>query len=148
MASLNAVQIIGHLGRDPEVKYLQDNTAVANISVATSEEWKDKATGERKSAVEWHKVSFFGRLAEIVGEYLKKGSQVYVSGSLRTRKWQDKDGNEKYTTEIRADRMLMLDGAAGRGGDRTEPSRTSNPAPSAGRAAGNPPDFEDPDIPF
>ncbi len=133
MASLNSVQIIGHLGRDPEVRYLPDNTAVANISVATSEEWKDKATGEKKSATEWHRVGFFGRLAEIAGEYLKKGSQVYVEGQLKTRKWTDKDGIEKYTTEIRASRMLMLGGTPGGNRDDHEGPPTTGPSKSSPR---------------
>lgn len=110
MASLNKVHIIGNLGKDPETRYMPNGDAATNITVATTDKWKDKATGEAKEAVEWHRVSFFGKLAEIAGQYLKKGSQVYIEGSLRTRKWQDKDGQDRYTTEIRADTMQMLSG--------------------------------------
>jgi len=108
MASVNKVIIIGNLGADPETKSLPSGDAVTNIRVATTETWKDKTSGEKKEATEWHRIAFFGRLAEIAGEYLKKGSQVYVEGSLRTRKWQDKDGQDRYSTEIRADEMKML----------------------------------------
>jgi single-strand DNA-binding protein len=100
MASVNKVIIIGNLGADPETKYLPSGDAVTNIRVATTETWKDKTSGEKKEATEWHRIAFFGRLAEIAGEYLKKGSQVYVEGSLRTRKWQDKDGQDRYSTEV------------------------------------------------
>jgi single-strand DNA-binding protein len=116
MASVNKVIIVGNLGRDPEVRYLPNGDAVANIAVATTDRYKDKQTGENKEITEWHRISFFGRLAEIVSQYLKKGSQVYVEGSLRTRKWTDKDGQEKYSTEIRADSMQMLGGRQGMGG--------------------------------
>jgi single-strand DNA-binding protein len=107
---VNKVILIGNLGNDPEVKYTASGSAITNITVATSENWKDKQSGEKKESTEWHKVSFFGRLAEIAGEYLKKGSKVYVEGSLRTRKWQDQQGVERYTTEIVAEEMQMLDG--------------------------------------
>ena len=114
MASVNKVIIVGNLGRDPETRYLPSGEAVTNISVATTETWKDKASGEKKEATEWHRISFFGKLAEIAGEYLKKGSQVYVEGQLRTRKYQDKEtGKDRYSTEIRADRMQMLGSRAG-----------------------------------
>ncbi len=106
MASVNKVILIGNLGRDPEVRYMPDGGAITNVSIATTESWKDK-NGEKQEKTEWHRVAFFGKLAEIAGEYLKKGSQVYVEGRLQTRKWQDKDGNDKYTTEIVADRMQM-----------------------------------------
>lgn len=109
MASVNKVILVGNLGRDPETRYLPDGGAVTNISIATTESWKDKA-GNKQEKTEWHRVGFFGKLAEIAGEYLKKGSQVYVEGRLQTRKWADKDGVEKYTTEIVADRMQMLGG--------------------------------------
>lgn len=109
MASVNKVILVGSLGRDPETKYLPDGAAVTNISIATSDTWKDKA-GVKQERTEWHRIAFFGKLAEIAGEYLKKGSQVYVEGALRTRKWKDKDGQERYTTEIIADRMQMLGG--------------------------------------
>jgi single-strand DNA-binding protein len=115
MASVNKVILIGNLGRDPEVRYLPSGDAVANLSVATTEKWKDKS-GEQQEQTEWHRVAFFGRQAEICGEYLRKGSQVYIEGRLQTRKWTDKDGNERYTTEIRGDRMQMLGSRAGGGG--------------------------------
>jgi single-strand DNA-binding protein len=110
MSSLNKVQIIGHLGRDPEVRYLASGDQVANVAVATSETWKDKATGEKKEATEWHRVVVYGKLADVIGQYLKKGSLVYFEGKLKTRKWQDKDGIEKYTTELVCDTMQMLGG--------------------------------------
>ena len=108
MASVNKAIIIGHLGRDPETRYTSGGDAVCNFSVATSESWNDKATGEKKEQTEWHRISTFGKVAEISGKYLKKGSQVYVEGSIHTRKWTDKDGQERYTTEIRGDVMRML----------------------------------------
>lgn len=116
MASVNKVILVGNLGRDPEVRYLPSGDAVANISIATTDRYKDKASGEFKESTEWHRVAFFGKLAEIAGQYLKKGSQVYVEGSLRTRKWQDKDGKDNYSTEIRAETMQMLGGRQGMGG--------------------------------
>jgi single-strand DNA-binding protein len=154
MASVNKVILVGNLGRDPETRFLPDGGAVANISVATTDSWKDKASGEKKEQTEWHRVSFFGRLAEIAGEYLKKGSQVYIEGSLRTRKWQDKDGNDRYTTEVRADTMKMLGSRQGSGEPRGEPmdargeSRSdSRPVAKKPAAAGKFDDMED-DIPF
>lgn len=109
MASVNKVILVGNLGRDPETRYFPNGESVTNVSIATTDTWKDKATGEKKETTEWHRVSFSGRLAEIAGEYLKKGAQVYVEGSLRTRKWQDKEtGKDRQTTEIRADRLKML----------------------------------------
>ena len=108
MASVNKVIIVGNLGADPETRYLPSGEAVTNIRVATTDRWKDKQSGEMKEATEWHRIAFFGRLAEVAGEYLKKGSQVYVEGSLRTRKWQDKEGQDRYSTEIRGDVMQML----------------------------------------
>jgi single-strand DNA-binding protein len=116
MASVNKVIIVGNLGRDPETRYLPSGDAVSNINVATTDRYKDKATGEMKEATEWHRISFFGKLAEIAGQYLKKGSQVYVEGSLRTRKYTDKDGVEKFATEIRGETMQMLGGRQGMGG--------------------------------
>lgn len=115
MASVNKVILVGNLGRDPETRYAPSGDAICNISIATTDRWKDRASGEMKEQTEWHRVAFFGKLAEIAGQYLKKGSQVYVEGSLRTRKWQDKDGQDRYTTEIRADAMQMLGGREGRG---------------------------------
>src|SRR5207247_9479426 len=108
MASVNKVIIVGNLGADPETKYLPSGDAVTNIRVATTDTWKDKTSGEKKEATEWHRIAFFGRLAEVAGEYLKKGSQVTVDGSLRTREWQDKGGQERYSTQIRGDVMQML----------------------------------------
>jgi single-strand DNA-binding protein len=115
MASVNKVIIVGNLGKDPEMRSFPSGDRVANVTIATTDKWKDKTSGEMKEATEWHRVVFNGRLAEIVGEYLRKGSQVYVEGSLRTRKWTDKDGIEKYTTEIRADSMQMLGSRQGMG---------------------------------
>lgn len=144
---VNKVILIGNLGRDPEVRYMPSGSAVANVALATSEQWKDKQTGEQQERTEWHNVVFFGRLAEIVGEYLKKGSQVYVEGSLRTRKWQDKEGKDRYTTEIVANEMQMLGGRGGGGGggnydyNQDQPKRQPAGAPAASE------DFDD-DIPF
>jgi single-strand DNA-binding protein len=122
MPSVNRVILIGALGRDPEVRYAPSGDAIANISLATSEQWKDKS-GQKQERTEWHRIVFFGRQAEIVGEYLKKGSQVYIEGSLTTRKWTDKDGVEKYTTEIRADRMQMLSKKQDGGEQQERPQR-------------------------
>ncbi len=158
MASVNKVILIGNLGKDPEVRYLPSGDAVANISIATTETWKDKA-GEKQEKTEWHRVSMFSKLAEIAGEYLKKGSQVYIEGRLETRKWTDKEGQERFTTEIKADRMQMLGSRSG-GSDRMSapddesssapgrPSASAAPAkkPAAGKA-GSFDDIED-DIPF
>ncbi len=142
MASINKVILVGNLGRDPETRYLPDGGAVTNVSIATTDTWKDKTSGEKKEATEWHRVVFFNRLAEIAGEYLKKGSQVYVEGRLRTRKWQDKEGQDKYTTEIVCDTMQMLGGRQGMGegggrGDRGESDSRGGP-PAEGRAEGRP----------
>ncbi|NMM88103.1 single-stranded DNA-binding protein [Rhodococcus sp. SRB_17] len=116
MASINKVIIVGNLGRDPEMRTFPSGDQVANVTIATTDKWKDKQSGEMREATEWHRVVFNGRLAEIVGQYLRKGSQVYVEGSLRTRKWTDQAGVEKFTTEIRADNMQMLGGRQGMGG--------------------------------
>ena len=124
MASVNKAIIVGHLGKDVELRYTAAGDPIANLTVATSESWKDKATGEKKESVEWHRISFFGKLAEICGQYLKKGSQVYVEGSIRTRKWTDKDGQERYTTEIRGDVMKMLGGRP-EGQQQAAPQRQS-----------------------
>jgi single-strand DNA-binding protein len=156
MASVNKVIVVGNLGADPETRFLPSGEAVTNIRVATTDKWKDKASGEMKEATEWHRISFFGRLAEVAGEYLKKGSQVYVEGSLRTRKWQDKDGQDRYSTEIRADVMQMLGRREGGGEPRGESgeNRAERAAPRAAEAkapakkpAGKFDDMED-DIPF
>ena len=116
MASVNKVILIGNLGKDHETRYAPSGDAICNNTLATTDNWRDKATGEKREATEWHRVVFFGKLAEIAGQYLRKGSQVYVEGSLRTRKWQDKDGQDRYTTEIRADEMKMLGSRQGMGG--------------------------------
>jgi single-strand DNA-binding protein len=152
MASVNKVIIVGNLGRDPETRYMPDGAAITNVSVATSYQWTDKASGEKKEETEWHRVMFRGKLAEIAGEYLKKGSQVYVEGRLRTRKWQDKEGQDRYTTEIVADRMQMLGSRAGAGQPRDEAAaepKASEPKAAAGakKPAGKFDDMED-DIPF
>ena len=168
---VNKVILVGHLGKDPEVRYSPNGGAVANITLATSESWKDKTSGEKQERTEWHRVAFFGRLAEIAGEYLKKGAQIYVEGRLQTRKWQDKEGKDRYTTEIVANEMQMLGSREGRGapadhGDfdqstntHSEPMEGGSRAPSgtsANRPAARAPaaapsggagDFDD-DIPF
>jgi len=162
---LNKVMLIGNLGADPEVRYTAGGSAIANIRLATAESWRDKESGDMQERTEWHRVAFFGRLAEIAAEYLKKGSQVYVEGSIRTRKWNDKDGTERYSTEIVANEMQMLGGRAGSGGGGYEGGsapRGGYDAPAGGRsgggnagggrsggrdAGGPPPDFDD-DIPF
>ena len=154
---INKVILVGNLGNDPEVKYTQSGSAIASISVATSEAWKDKQTGEQQERTEWHRVKFFGRLAEIAGEYLRKGSQVYIEGSLRTDKYTDKNGVEKYSTDIIANEMQML-GGRGEGRDSGDrPARpagapaprreapASRPAPQSNPASD---DFADDDIPF
>lgn len=120
MASINKVIIIGNLGKDPEVRYTPNGSAVCNITVATSRQWKDKNSGEKQEETEWHRIVFFDRMAEIAGEYLKKGRPVYVEGRLKTRKWTDKDGVEKYTTEIMAENMQLLGGREGGGGGGDE----------------------------
>ncbi|MCR4331192.1 MAG: single-stranded DNA-binding protein [Sulfuricaulis sp.] len=147
MASVNKVIVVGNLGRDPETRFLPDGKAVCNFSVATTDTWKDKVSGEKKEATEWHRVSSFGRLAEICGEYLKKGSQVYVEGKLRTRKWQDKEGQDRYTTEIVADVMQMLGSRSGMGGVETRESSAASEAEPAKKLAGQFQDMDD-DIPF
>lgn len=113
---INKVIIVGNVGGDPETRYMPSGSAVTNLTIATNESWKDKQTGEQKERTEWHRVAMFNRLAEIAAEYLRKGSQVYIEGKLRTRKWQDKSGNDRYTTEIIADEMQMLGGRGGSGG--------------------------------
>ena len=167
MASVNKVIIVGNLGRDPEVRYSPDGAAICNVSIATTSQWKDKASGERREETEWHRVVFYNRLAEIAGEYLRKGRSVYVEGRLKTRKWQDKEGQDRYTTEIVADQMQMLggrdsggEGGGGGGGgygDAPSAPRQQAPrpapapraaAPAAGGGGGaNLADMDD-DIPF
>ena len=149
---INKVILIGNLGKDPETKSLPSGSAVANVTVATTEGWKDKQSGEKKEVTEWHRVVFFDRLAEIAGQYLKKGSKVYIEGSLRTRKWQDKEGKDHYTTEIRATEMQMLDskggGAGGGSGGSGGGFERSSGKSDSGSAAPAGDKFEDDDIPF
>ena len=151
MASVNKVILVGNLGADPETRYMPSGDAITNIRIATTDRWKDKASGEMKEATEWHRIAFFGRLAEVAGQYLKKGSQVYVEGRIRTRKWQDKEGQDRYTTEIVADAMQLLGKREGMGD--APPRESGEPAPAAGAkpAAKKPAtslaDMDD-DIPF
>jgi single-strand DNA-binding protein len=170
MSGINKVILIGNLGKDPETRYMPSGKAATNFSVATSERFKDRETGEPQERTEWHRVATFDRLAEIAAEYLKKGSKVYIEGKLRTRKWTDKEGKDRYSTEIIADQMQMLDsrgggamgaGASGAGGDdsqfgggegfrgssRSKPARPAAAAASASAGAGDPAEFDD-DIPF
>lgn len=148
---VNKVILVANLGADPETRYTASGAAITSIRVATSETWKDKQTGEQQERTEWHSVTFFGRLAEIAGEYLRKGSQVYIEGRLQTDKWQDKDGNDRYTTKVIANEMQMLGGRGGDGGrgdDRSEPEPTNR---SSKRQQKEPPQddgFADDDIPF
>jgi len=160
MASVNKVILVGNLGRDPETRYNAEGGAITNVSIATTDTWKDKASGEKQERTEWHRIVFFSRLAEIAGEYLKKGSQVYIEGSLRTRKWTDKEGQEKYTTEIVADKMQMLGSRSGMGGGGIDseggggrPARepvaaSSGTKPAAAKKGGGSFEDMDDDIPF
>ncbi|MCW5636829.1 MAG: single-stranded DNA-binding protein [Rubrivivax sp.] len=160
MASVNKVILIGNLGRDPEVRYAPSGSAICNVSLATTRTWKNKDSGERQEETEWHRIVFYDRLAEIAGEYLKKGKSIYVEGRLKTRKWTDKDGVEKYTTEVIAQEMTMLGSRDGGGGMADDgggaPAPRSAPAPRAGApAVGKAPaksstgfDDMDDDIPF
>lgn len=155
MASLNRATLIGNLGKDPEIRYTPDGAVVCNVSIATTSTWRDKASGERREETEWHRIVLYGRLAEIAGEYLKKGRTVFVEGRLKTRKWQDKDsGSDRYSTEIIADQMQMLGGrddgqagepkaAAAGGRAKGRSGQTAAAAPAAGSAA-----LEESDIPF
>ena len=160
---VNKVILVGNLGRDPEIRYSPNGAAVANVTIATSDSWKDKTSGEQQERTEWHRVVFFNRLAEIVGEYLKKGSQIYIEGRLQTRKWQDQSGQDRYTTEIVASEMQMLGGKSGgmgggaMGGDsfdqsQSQPMARQKPRPQSGGGGAAPApsafdDFDD-DIPF
>ncbi len=148
---INKVILVGNLGKDPEMRYTPGGVAVANITIATSDSWKDKQSGEQQERTEWHRVVFFNRLAEVVGEYLKKGSQVYVEGRLQTRKWQDQGGQDRYTTEIVANEMQMLGSKSGSGSAMPADDRgfdqTASPAPAAAKTAAADADFDD-DIPF
>jgi single-strand DNA-binding protein len=136
MRGVNKAILVGTLGKDPEQRFMPNGNAVCNISVATSEQWKDKQTGEKQERTEWHRVSMFGKLAEIAGEYLRKGSQVYLEGKIQTRKWQDKEGKDRYSTEIVADTMQML---GGKRDERPATSAVSSPLPD---------EFADSEIPF
>jgi single-strand DNA-binding protein len=160
MSSVNKVILIGNLGKDPEMRYMPSGEAIANFSVATSEAWTDKASGDKKEATEWHRVVFFGRTAEVVGQYVKKGSKIYVEGRLQTRKWQDKEGQDRYTTEVRGDVMRMLDRRGESSGpmDHEPPAMESRRPAAAGGGASKPAarpapatsgfDDMDDDIPF
>jgi len=145
---VNKVILVGHLGKDPEVRYMPSGGAVANVTVATNESWKDRQSGEQQERTEWHRVVFFGKLAEIAGEYLKKGSQVYVEGRLQTRKWQGQDGQDRYTTEIVANDMQMLGGRGEGGGADYNHNQDKPAAASSAAAAGGASDEFDDDIPF
>ena len=156
MSSVNKVILIGNLGKDPEMRYMPSGDPIANFSLATSENWTDKASGDKKEATEWHRVVFFGRTAEVIGQYVKKGSKIYVEGRLQTRKWQDKDGQDRYTTEVRGDVMRMLD-RKGEGGsapmmDMEPPSeaparRSTTPTKAPAKATSGFDDMDD-DVPF
>jgi single-strand DNA-binding protein len=142
MASLNKVQLIGNLGRDPETRFLPSGEAVANLAIATTDKWTDKQSGEKREATEWHKVSFFGKLAEIAGQYLVKGSSIYIEGSLHTRKYTDKDGVEKYSTEIKGQSMQMLgsrQGGEGGGQQSNAPRQQGNAPQQRPQSGGNAP---------
>jgi single-strand DNA-binding protein len=141
---INKVILVGHLGADPETRYMPSGSAVTNLRVATSESWKDKTSGEQQERTEWHRVAMFGRLAEIAAEYLRKGSQVYIEGSLRTRKWQDKDGGDRWSTEVIANEMQMLGGRS----DASAPARSGSSSTPAAVADSGPPDEFNDDIPF
>lgn len=145
---VNKVILIGNLGNDPEIRYTQSGSAVAKVSIATTDSWTDKQSGEKRESTEWHRVVFFGRLAEIVNEYLKKGSQVYVEGNLRTNKWQDQSGQDRYTTEVIARDMQMLGGRGGGSSGNYDQSAPSAPREPAGAPSGEPADDFDDDIPF
>ena len=144
---VNKVILVGNCGQDPETRYTANGSAITNISIATSESWKDKQTGEKQERTEWHNVTFFGRLGEIAGEYLKKGSQVYIEGSLRTEKWQDKQGNDRYTTKVIASEMQMLGGRPGGSGDYSAPAQQQSKPQPANQPAPVDDSFDD-DIPF
>ncbi|MEZ5653403.1 MAG: single-stranded DNA-binding protein [Burkholderiaceae bacterium] len=155
MASINKVILVGNLGRDPETRYSPNGAAICNVTIATSRQWKDKTTNERREETEWHRVVFYNRLAEIAGEYLRKGRSVYVEGRLQTRKWQDKDGQDRWTTEIIADQMQMLggrdDAEGGGGGGGGMRGRPSSGGGGGGGGESRPaPNFDDmdDDIPF
>jgi len=146
---VNKVILVGTCGKDPETRYMPSGGAITSVSVATNESWKDKQTGQKQERTEWHNITFFGRLAEIAGEYLKKGSQVYIEGSLRTEKWQDKQGQDRYTTKVIANEMQMLGGrpGGGGGGDFSAPAQQQSQPQPANQPAPIDDSFDD-DIPF
>ena len=144
---INKVILVGNLGQDPETRYMPSGGAVTNLRIATSETWKDKQTGEQQERTEWHSVAMFNRLAEIAAEYLRKGSQVYIEGKLRTRKWQDKEGRDRYTTEVIADEMQMLGGRGGAGAPMSGGGGQRSQGQPASQSAAAVSDFDD-DIPF
>lgn len=145
---INKVILVGNLGKDPEIRYTASGSAIANITIATTDSWRDKQSGEKQEKTEWHRVVFFNRLAEIVGEYLKKGSQVYVEGRLQTRKWQDQSGQDRYTTEVVANEMQMLGGRGGGPGGQAPQGSGFRDEPAAAQPAKVEEDFQDDDIPF
>ncbi|AKJ41770.1 single-stranded DNA-binding protein [Pragia fontium] len=148
---INKVILVGNLGKDPEVRYLPNGGAVANLTLATSESWRDKQTGEQKERTEWHRVVIFGKLAEIAGEYLRKGSQVYIEGALQTRKWQDQAGQDRYTTEVVVNIGGVMQMLGGRSGDENPAQRTAQKPQSSGQSTGQSEptmDFDDDVIPF
>jgi len=145
---VNKVIVVGNLGSDPDTRYVPSGSAVTNLSIATSESWKDTQTGEQKERTEWHKVARFGSLAEIAAEYLRKGSQVYIEGKLRTRKWQDKEGKDRWTTEIVADEMQMLGSRSGGGAPAMNASSRSNDSAGSNSPPPAPSNDFDDDIPF
>ena len=155
MASVNKVILVGNLGADPETRYTPNNEQVTNIRLATTDTWRDKQTGEKREQTEWHRIVFFGKLAEIAGQYLKKGSSVYIEGRLRTRKWQGQDGQDRYSTEIVADQMQMLGRREGMGdatmrdeGRQAPLRRNDAPPPSSSGGGGYGGGFDDEDVPF
>ena len=150
---INKVILVGNLGKDPEIRYTASGSAVANVTIATTDSWRDKQSGEKQEKTEWHRVVFFNRLAEVVGEYLRKGSQVYIEGRLQTRKWQDQSGQDRYTTEIVANEMQMLGSRSGdqasTGGFRKQPAQSAQaPAQALAQQPAADEDFQDDDIPF
>ena len=148
MGTVNKVIIVGNLGRDAEIRRTQGGTAVSTLSLATTESWTDKSSGERQERTEWHRVGLWGKTAESLEPYLLKGRQVYVEGKLQTRKWQDRDGNEKYTTEIRSDRIVLLGGRGGGGGSEGGDYGSRESSATSGAAASGPPELTEDDIPF
>ncbi len=145
---INKVILVGNLGKDPEIRYTASGSAIANITIATTDSWRDKQSGEKQEKTEWHRVVFFNRLAEIVGEYLKKGSQVYVEGRLQTRKWQDQSGQDRYTTEVVANEMQMLGGRGGGPGGQAPQGSGFRDTPAVAQPEKVEEDFQDDDIPF